>query len=343
MRVGISYWGFLEDFRNSVVSNTPDGHRFGRPILVNALNQKGHKVYSLQQRRESTPYEGVYSYDDSDFPDIDVLLVEWRWPTYKNSGKNPVEPDLKRQEDLLNHYHGTVPVVIWDCDYKLTAEDELRWPQAIIADPALKPKHLTRKREQLMFWTDWQRLMDVAPASFEYGYVGNNYERDDQFSRYYGNSAKYLRSVGVQTTVHGNWLQRSPERADPSTLIMRYPNIAFGQRLGFRESMERLNTFITTTHISKPDYSECGFVSPRFLENLATGTPALVPIDLFHREVLGSRWVVDGPGDVIRKVIELSKMTIEDRIAVIDEQTHEMKKNKLFDVTSVIDFLTSTR
>jgi hypothetical protein len=84
-------------------------------------------------------------------------------------------------------------------------------------------------------------------------------------------------------------------------------------------------------------------VSPRFLENLATGTPALVPIDLFHREVLGSRWVVDGPGDVIRKVIELSKMTIEDRIAVIDEQTHEMKKNKLFDVASVIDFLNSKR
>lgn len=341
MRVGISYWGFLESFENCKVSNTPDGHRFGRPILVDALSNAGHDVFALQHRREEKPYEEVFFYNDRGFPEIDVLLLEWRWATYKNSGPDATEPDLIRQHALLEHYHGNVPVVIWDCDHKITAEDEKRWPQAIIADPSVEPKFLTRKRHRLMFWTDWRKLFNAAPYSYEYGYIGNNYERDDQFERFYGHPSKYLREIGVQTTVHGNWLQRSPERVDPSVLVSKNPHIAFGQRLGFRDSMERLNSFLVTTHISKPDYSKCGFVSPRFLENLATSTPALVPKDLLHCEYLGKRWVVEDASDVIRKVLEVSKMSTEERNLVVDEQTHAMKKIGLFDIADVVSFLTS--
>lgn len=341
MNIGISYWGFLEKFEDSLVSNTPDGHRYGRPVLVDTLSRAGHFVHALQLRREEKPYGGISNYDNVGFPALDVLLIEWRWPTYKNSGENPSEPDLLRQEALLNHYHGQIPVVIWDCDHKVTAADELRWPKAIIADPSVNPKFLTRRRERLMFWTDWQKLFSVVPSGFEYGYIGNNYERDDQFDRFYGQPSKLLRDAGIQTTVHGNWLQRSPERSDPSTLIKRYPSIAFGQRLNFRDSMERLNSFTVTAHISKPDYSTCGFVSPRFLENVATGTPALVPRDLLHHNFLGPRWVVDDAGDVIRKVIEISKMSLEDRIALVDEQSHELKKIGMFDIGQVVSFLTS--
>lgn len=341
MRVGISYWGFLENFEDSLVSNTPDGHRFGRPILVDELSKRGHAVYALQSRREKEEYSEVHLYESVRFPSIDVLLVEWRWPTYKNSGSNPAEPDLLRQEQLLNHYHGQIPVIIWDCDHKVTAEDEKRWPKAIIADPSVDPKFLTRKRERLMFWTDWRKLFPVAETGFEYGYIGNNYERDDQFERFYGHPSKYLRESGIQTTVHGNWLQKSPERASPSLLISKFPNIAFGQRLNFKESMTRLNSFVATTHISKPDYSKCGFVSPRFLENLATSTPALVPRDLLHCNFLGDKWVVDDASDVIRKMLHLSKCDANERTAIVDEQTQAMKKIGMFDVADVVSFLTN--
>jgi hypothetical protein len=339
MKIGISYWGFLETHKDSSVSNTPDGHRFGRPILVDRLNSLDHHVISLQRKREQFWYDRV-SYTET-FPDLDVLFLEWRWKTYKNSGPNATEPDYDRQEELLKFYHGKIPVVIWDCDHKVTAEDEMAWPEAIIADPSIRPKFLTRARERLMFWTDWRRLFNPVEYSYEYGYIGNNYERDDQFTRFYGLPSKYLREVGIQTTVHGNWLQRSPERADPSTIISNNRNIAFGQRLGFYDSMARLNSFLVTSHISKPDYSRCGFVSPRFFENLATSTPALVPRDLIHCDYLGERWVVDDASDVIRKTIEISKMSPEERAAIVDEQTDAMRKIGLFDVNEVVSFLTS--
>ena len=165
MKLGISYWGFCESFESSREAKTPDGHRYGRPIMVDSLLSRGHEVYALQQRREQAPY-GAMKYD-SGFPELDVLFIEWRWKTYKNSGPNKFESDLDRQNELLSHYHGKIPIVIWDCDYKLTAEDELAWPQAIVADPAFEPRLLTRKRERLMFWTDWKKLLSANGSSFK--------------------------------------------------------------------------------------------------------------------------------------------------------------------------------
>ena len=341
MRVGISYWGFLEKFEDCAEPNTPDGHRYGRPILVDELRKRGHEVISLQTMREKSPYPGVSLYDSTGFPDIDVLLIEWRWPTYKNSGPNPTERDLLRQEELLNEYHGNIPVVIWDCDHKVTEKDERKWSKAIFADPSLKPKQMYADRVRLMFWTDWKPIMPVAHHGFEYGYIGNNYERDEQFEKYYGSPAEHLRSLGIQTTVCGNWLQKSTERDNPSVLIAKHKYVSFGQRLGFKDSMERLNGFIATTHISKPDYSIRGFVSPRFLENIVVGTPALVPSELLHNDFLGHDWIVASVDDVKKKVFHISTLTHHGRIDLVNEQMEALKSKHLFSIGEVVDYLTS--
>ena len=167
MKIGISYWGYCEKFEDCKVAETPDGHRYGRPILVDELIKRGHEVIALQPRREGNPYPGLtYSLD---YPDLDALFVEWRWPTYKNSGSNKFEPDLDRQEQLLKHYHGQVPVIAWDTDLKITADDEIRWPNMIIADPSLEPVHLTRKRERLTFWTDFKEYLECYSHPMQYG------------------------------------------------------------------------------------------------------------------------------------------------------------------------------
>ena len=104
-KIGISYWGFCEKLENCNTANTPDGHRYGRPILVDDLNRRGHTVYALQKKRELSPYPGLlYAHDW--FPDLDILFVEWRWSTYKNSGPDKFEPDLDRQIELLEYYYG---------------------------------------------------------------------------------------------------------------------------------------------------------------------------------------------------------------------------------------------
>ena len=339
MRIGISYWGFCEPFGSHGEAKTPDGHRYGRPIFVDAAISSGHDVYSLQKRREIIPYSGL-KYDDG-FPDIDVLFVEWRWPTYKNSGTTKIELDLDRQTELLKKYHGKIPIVIWDCDYKITHQDEEDWPLAIIADPAFDPRHLTKKRERLMFWSDWKSVFEPSQSSFEYGYVGNNYERPDAFNRFYSSPSVELRKLGIQTTVCGNWLEVSPERENPSTLIMMHQNISFGHRLNFYESMKRLNSFICTTHITKPEYAKRGFVSPRYLENIAAGTPAIVPSDFLISNLLGHEWIVASSFQVVNAVNHIRKLSYSQRVALVDEQRAILKNKDVFSVSNVISFLES--
>lgn len=341
MKLGISYWGFCEPFEASKEAKTPDGHRYGRPIMVDALLNRGHEVYALQERRESTPYPGI-TYDMG-FPDIDVLFVEWRWKTYKNSGPNKFEKDLDRQFELLTHYHGKIPVVIWDCDYKVTHLDEMMWPEAIIADPAFEPRYLTRKRERIMFWTDWKKLLPAVSTSFEYGYVGNNYERPQAFEKYYSFPSSTLRNYGIQTTVHGNWLEVSPERESPKVLISSHPSISFAQRLNFYESMKRLNSFICTTHITKPEYAQRGFASPRYVENIVSNVPALVPKEFLKSNLLGKDWAVEGGDSVIEKVKLIFSMNLEERNSLILEQENNLKSSGVFSVSNVVDFLESVK
>ena len=342
MRVGLSYWGFCENFNESSVSNTPDGHRYGRPVLVDSLLSRNHEVFALQDKRESSSYRGLYyDYAGSGYPDLDVLFIEWRWPTYKNSGPHKFEPDLDRQIDLLNFYHGKIPIIAWDTDLKMTPEDERSWPEIIIADPSFEPSFLTRKRHRLTFWSDFTPLISDPLIVSELGYIGNNYERDEMFQKYYCFPSRDLRASGIQTKVHGNWLQRSPERASPEELISRHPYIAFGPRVSFKDSMELLSSFACTVHITKPSYAKCGFASPRYLENIVVGTPALVPQEFLHNKILGDEWCVSSSGDVVKKVKYLSGLSVENRQEVVQSQMHNLLQHHDFSVGSVVDFIES--
>ena len=359
--VGYSFWGFCEKFRDCDTANTPDGNRYGRPILVDALKNAGHDVIALQKRREKTPYENILAYaSHNHFPALDVLLIEWRWKTYKNDGGElSTESDWKRQCELLDHYHGKIPIVAWDTDLKMTEEDEKRWPKMVIADPTLNPQTLTRRRQRLTFWTDFIPLFDGPRTMFgdsgpydtnfvKYGYVGNNYERDDMFKRYYSDPADSLRKVGVQTNVYGNWLQRSPERESPETIIAKYPNIAFVDRVGFNESMKILSTFICSTHITKERYAKQGFVSPRYLESIVCGTPALVPVEFLRADLLGQEWIVESSQDIHDKVIGI-KATMESyfhgpercRNDIVNDQKKALQEVHDFSVNSVVEMIES--
>ena len=341
MKIGISYWGYCEKFGNSDISNTPDGHRYGRPVLVDELNSRGHQVYSMQQKRETAPYPGVLYTPDS-FPDLDVLFVEWRWPTYKNFGEKKFEPDLDRQVELLNFYHGKIPVIAWDTDLKMTMADELQWPEMIVADPSFEPRRLSRDRARLTFWSDFKRLIPEQKDFVEYGYVGNNYERDEMFQKYYSSAATTLRTRGIQTKVHGNWLQRSPERDSPENLISKHKSVAFGRRASFKESMQLLGSFTCTTHITKPLYAQMGFASPRYLENIVVGTPGLVPAEFKYNKILGDDWIVSSPKDVVSAVCKIRDLSMSQRNELVKEQTFNLLKHHDFSVKNVGDFIEST-
>jgi len=338
MRIGYSFWGFLEEHEGSLFAQTPDGLRLSRPLLVNELLFRDHSIFCMQERREKNEYGGVIY--EKGLPNLDILFVEWRWPTYKNFGKEKVEPDWDRQAELLDYYcNSETRVIVLDTDHKIRLEDEKRWPQMEICDPSFRPKILSKKRSWMPIWTDFKPLFDTPEYSYCYGYVGNRYEREASIQKYYGIPSIALRNAGVQTIMWGNWLQRSPEREDPSKIISRYPTLSLGLRRGFYESMEILSGFSATTHISKNDYYETGYVSPRVFEALQCGVPALIPYEHNILHCLGEDWVVRTSGDVIDKVSYLSKLSKTERENIVQQQLEGLTSFADFTVRGVANFI----
>lgn len=372
MKVAISYWGICENFQahRHVKLDTPDGHRYGRPIFVKELLRRGHSVIMMQERREEFCFRhdegtvgahgieycmeppahahselGDSSVVGNKFPDIDVLFLEWRWSTYKNDRRHPdhipskYEPDLDRQLELIEFYRNRCPIIVWDTDLKVTPEDERRWPELILTDPSLETNRLTRDRISLPFWTDWEALLPTSEPYPIVGLVGNNYERAEEFQKFYFNVQSDARAAGLQVSMYGNWLQRSPERESPEALIARNPFVAFNHRMNFFDSMCMMNRFVCTTHVSKPRYYETGFISPRYMEALAMNCPALVPRAQIVNSILGNDYIVDSGADVFRKAKEMKLLSVEQRAALVNEQRDNMKKMGKFDVSTVVDFI----
>lgn len=365
LRVGLSHWGILADFTEHALikTDTPDGHRYGRPILVRALQDAGHKVIAMQERREPQFFSGVKyaceswppesradatipAQDPRRFPDLDVLFLEWRWPTWKNDRVHPqhiaskYEPDLDRQRELIEFYSDKCPIIAWDTDLKITLEDEERYPGLILADASLETNRLSRDRVSLPFWTDWEELLPTAEPYPIYGYIGNNYERDKEFQWIYFYNSGALRDHGVQTSMYGNWLQTSPERPTPESLIANYPMVNFNHRLNFYDSMAMMNRFICTTHASKPLYYAKKFMSPRYLEALAVNCPALMPL-AFGMNLLGRQWTISSSNDIYQKITQLTRLSLADRKGIVEEQRAVLRMRMRSSVSEVVSFIES--
>lgn len=348
LNLGLSYWGICASFDDHrfEISDTPDGHRFGRPIFIDAMVSRGHRVIALQNMREHVPYKQLMYADPRSFPDIDVLFIEWRWSTYRNDRNHPnfseahMEPDLERQRALIEHYRTKCPIIAWDTDLKITVDDELRWPELIVADPSLFPRKLTRDRSSLPFWSDWRaKSLSCSPYPL-YIYVGNRYERDAEFEEFYYKPAETLRALGVQTAMYGNWLQKSPERSDPAILIAGNPNVAFNHRMNFNDSMMMMNRAMCTTHVSKQKYYDDGFISPRFLEAVAMGCPALVPAaHKYAAEIMGTDSIVRSANDVVSAVADVSRWSLAQRAEFLQMQERKLRSAGCFDVSNAVTFI----
>ncbi len=328
MRVLYSFWGFITPLEKNSIVNTPDGERGNRVDWVNELLKRGHTPIQLQKMRDDEQYPGV-EYDDTGYPEGDILYVEWRWPTWKNSGESPVEPDYSRQCAVLDYYHEqNIPIVIVDGDLKMTPEEELRWPNAILADACVSPRHQTRKRITIPWCNYMKRYFEPVEYSYNYTYVGNNYEREEQFAKYYTAPSPVLREAGVQTMIYGNWLNKSPERIDPAVLLRQTPNVAFGPRLAYKDIFKVLNESITVTHITKPAYTPYGNITGRFFEAIKSNVPALVPIEFQHAIPVGladKSLLVETWLDVVEKTKWIATLDAAARKALVDAQEEALR------------------
>ncbi|GIH69142.1 CgeB family protein [Sphaerimonospora thailandensis] len=275
MRIGYSFWGFI----GPGIVDTPDGGRFWRQGIIDTLLGHGHEVILLQQDRDRLEAGTAQPYVwDTGLPPLDVLFCEWRWPLPGRNttpcGTTGHTCDLHRQADLLAHYtdRGT-PTVLWDTDRQLPSDDLLRGtPHVIVCDPALRPSPpaptlAAMVPDDLLEAADPTRLA-VADRPLDLAYVGNQYDRDEAFDRFFAPPA-----ARVPHRVAGKWTRIEP-----------WPHVNFTGRAPFTEVSPIYSTALATVLLMPDRYSATGSVSQRFPEAVLAGCLPLTPTTLLSAD-----------------------------------------------------------
>ncbi len=229
------------------------------------------------------------------WPDLDYLLIQWRW---KMPGRNwyasgsmeaPPNNDYLRQIEMLTHYsREDTKIFILDADYKLTEEDEQMWPDATILEVSKTPKFLTRKRKSIMWPFYFEHLADMKKSvhdpfnekevntysldpNFLVSYIGNDYERDNQFRKYMSDVANLFAKDGRSGVIHayGNWL-KYPDKIKRNK--KEYSNVVFHPKVA-RDAMEYIySRTLCVPLLAKDEYALHGMMACRIYEAMYNGS-----------------------------------------------------------------------
>lgn len=274
MRIGYSMWGFL----GNGVLDTPDGSRAYRKPFIDGLAAYGHDIVLLQCNRdlhEADIHIGQYTWDEAGLPELDAILFEWRWPlpgrNTTTCGSVEHTRALHRQNELIEHYtRQGVPTLIWDLDRQLPEADPLRHLRnVIVGEFALLP---TPGAVQL-FCPVPDALLDAAdpqalaarPRPTALVYVGNQYDRDGAFDRYFASAA-----ACVPHQVAGKW-----------THTQAWPHVTFIGRCGFEQVAQIYSGALATVMLLPERYARVGHMTSRWFEALLAGCLPLVPTEMY--------------------------------------------------------------
>lgn len=307
MKIGYSFWGFL----GNGITDTPDGGRSHRRPFIDALLAQGHEITFLQgdrDRLEAGDDLGAAYRFDTGLPEIDVLFLEWRWPIVGRNttvcGTSGHACDLHRQAELLKHYTQgrRTPTLVWDKDRTLLPDEPLRrMPWVAVCEAAFDP---SPGAHRLLFPVA-DHVLDHAdplalarrPRTFALGYVGNQYDRDDQFDRYFAPAA-----ARFPHQVAGKW-----------TRTDRWPHVAFRGRVPFAQAHQLYSDSLATVLLLPGRYRAVGQVTQRIFEAVLAGCFPLAPADISHVDRFVPRELVIKTGDeAVQRLSELEQMAGSD-------------------------------
>ncbi len=303
-KIGYSAWGFLGDG----IVDTPDGGRSHRPVLLQSLIQHGAKITMLQKNRDLDE-AGVdlstqeLSFDDSGFPGIDMLFLEYRWPILGRnidvSKNDPAyTPDLDRQRELIEYYNlQSKPIFIWDKDQQLTQDhvDKIGLRNFTIFEPALHPKdgrtsllfpisasYVDQLRESLISYDKNTKTIDLV-------YIGNQYDRDESFAKYYNETSKIL---AKPAEIYGKW-----------TRTESFPAVKFNKRIGYSEVQSVYERSFANIIVAPERYYKNGQYTQRIFESLRGFCLPLIPKEYaFSGQLFPEILIVNSAEDTAAKL-----------------------------------------
>lgn len=310
LRIGYSFWGFL----GPGVTDTPDGGRSHRRTLINGLIAAGHQVVFLQANRDlteaGTDLRETYTWADG-LPDIDVLILEWRWPIPGRNTTPCGQPghtcDLHRQRELLDHYtEQGLPTILWDKDQRLPADDQLRrHPSITVAEPALHPSSgahslLFPIADEALDFFDPRAV--TAARQWPLVYVGNQYDRDAAFDTYFAPAA-----ARHAHRVAGKWTDTD-----------RWPHVRFAGRVPFSAVEDLYRDAVSTVLLLPERYARRGHMTQRIFEAVLAGCLPLTPVTIRSaaRFVPTSLHVTSGSdtADRVSRLMDMPEQHREDLI-----------------------------
>ena len=358
MRIGYSYWGFLGDHKlgaDGKALSTPDGNAAYSWAIIHELLGRDYTVYAMQEDRDRpgftrygkelfasfsqekrlVAYEGMEQTNGVDLPELDLLLVEWRFPIFGRNchswegapcfpsrwyktgydGKGSLEgevlqPDLFRQYQLLKHYkeRGT-KIIFWDLDHKVLKHDEEYWKPDAVFETSKRPLHLHTKRTSVEFPIVVADLMQhpTLPGDplRKLVYIGSRYERDDVIT-------EWLKPISdaypQQVEFWGNWTNSLDE------CKKLWPNVSFNGRITMSDFHRVYGTAIACPILAKKSYLETGFITPRPWEALMFGTiPVGLGSHLGVSDYVLPGFVAGDGRDMIEVVETLTGLSVENR------------------------------
>lgn len=308
-RIGYSMWGFL----GAGVLDTPDGSRAYRRAFVDALATLGAEMVFLQRDRDrleaGLDLRGSYCWDDG-LPPLDALILEWRWPLH---GRNTTACetdghtcDLHRQAELMDHYPAAgVRTLVWDLDRQLPLADPVRHqPNVTVGEYALH-RHPASAfvpcpvPDAAIDAADPQRLA-ARPRPLHLVYVGNQYDRDQHFDRYFAPAAAVLTHQ-----VAGKW-----------TRTEQWPGLNFTGRAAFGDVAPLHHSSLATVLLMPDRYCAVGHMTSRWGEAVTAGCLPLLPSDVAGGEhYVPDALVVDDGADVVDRVRWLASIAGTDQHA----------------------------
>lgn len=316
MRCGYLFWGHLGDKLCDTARDTPDGNAWYSFSIIKELVERGHTVYGMTLDRDrkcvdaygedkvfssfrkdsrKTAYHCIKwinwdfnTYECYDFPDLDVLLLEWRFLIPERNGPDDYgkpwfQPDFHMQNRVLEYYRGkNTKIIIFDLDYKF--EDSFAYEmgldksRTVIFETAVYPKDGYYKRISVEIPFEMRGNIPLVLSKDddrELCYVGSRYERDDIIEKYI---VPYSEERRYKVLFYGNW----NKYLDLLYLEKKWWFIQYHERIGHSSFRRVYSSSIACPLLGKKAYFKNGFMTARILECLYFGS---IPIGF--REHMG--------------------------------------------------------